>query len=239
MAQVLYNVGGPYDNYRLGTDFYDEGEMLWLDVDTTIREKTGGKKTLNDFVAAFHGLGGDTPPRVVPYTFDDVVTGLNNVVANDWAGFLHAWLDRTDGFAPTAGLERGGWKLVYTDKPNPWAAMSSAKSGSVSFWYSLGLAVNGEGGVADVLMNGPAYKAGFGPGMKILAVNGRGFTSEVLRTAVRDAKGSQDAMELIVENTGFYKVIKVDYHGGERYPNVERVGGTPDRLGEILKPMVK
>ena len=80
MAQVLYNTGGAFDNWRLGTDFYDQGELVWLDVDTTIRMKSGGKKTLNDFVAAFHGLNGNTPPVVVPYTFDDVVAGLNAVV---------------------------------------------------------------------------------------------------------------------------------------------------------------
>ena len=239
MAQVLYNVGGPYDNYRLATDFYDEGEMLWLDVDTTIREKTGGKKSLNDFVAGFHGLGGNTAPKVQPYTFEDVVAGLNGVVANDWAAFLHGWLDRTDGFSPTAGLTRGGYKLGYTDKPNPWSTMVTAKNGSVAPWYSLGLVSAGDGTVAEVLMDGPAYKAGFGPGMKILAVNGRAFTGEVLTAAIRDAKGSQDPMEFIVENTGFYKVMKVDYHEGEKYPNVERVAGTPDRLGEILRPMVK
>ena len=239
MAQILYNVGGPYDNDRLGTDFYDEGEMLWLDVDTTIREKSGGKKSLNDFVAAFHGLGGDTPPRVAPYTFENVVAGLNAVVANDWSGFLHSWLDRTDGFAPTAGLVRGGWKLVYTDKPNPWSVVAAAKNGVVAPWYSLGLLITSEGAVADVLMNGPAYKAGFGPGMKILAVNGRAFTDDVLRSAIRDGRGSQDALEFIVENTGFYKVTKIDYHDGEKFPNVERIAGTPDRLGDIVKPMVK
>lgn len=239
MAQVLYNVGGAYDNYRLGTDFYDEGEMLWLDVDTTIREKTNGKKSLNDFVAAFHGLGGNTAPKVVPYTFEDVVAGLNGVVANDWAGFLHGWLDRTDGFSPTGGLTHGGYKLVYADKPNAWSKMAAAQSGFVAPWYSLGLVATADGTVADVLVGGVADKAGFGPGMKIVAVNGRAFTGEVLTGAIRDGKGSQDAMEFIVANTGFYKVLKVDYHGGERYPVLERVSGVPDRLDEILKPLTR
>ena len=238
MAQVLYNTGGPFDNWRLGTDFYDQGELVWLDVDTTIRNKTNGKKTLNDFVAAFHGLNGNTPPRVVPYTFEDVVAGLNNVVANDWAGFLRTRLDATVAAAPLGGITNGGYRLVYKDTQNPWAAMASGEEG-VSFWYSLGLSVGSAGGVRDVLHFGLSDKAGIGPGMKIVAVNGRAFSVDVLRAAIRDGKGSQDPIELIVENTGFYKVVKLDWHGGERFPVFERVAGTPDRLDEILKPLVK
>ncbi len=239
MAQVLYNVGGPYDNWRLGTDFYDEGELLWLDVDTTIRRLSNGKKSLNDFTAAFHGLGGNTAPKVVPYTFEDVVAGLNGVVANDWAAFLRRWLDSTSDFPPVDGITNGGYKLVYTDKPNSWSMLRNAESGAGSFWYSLGLLVTANGTVADVLVGGVADKAGFGPGMKIVAVNGRAYAREVLTAALRDAKTSPDALEMIVENTGFYKVLKVDYHDGARYPQLERAAGTPDRLDEILRPMVK
>ena len=239
MAQVLYNVGGPYDNWRLGTDFYDEGELLWLDVDTTIRKMSNGAKTLNDFVAAFHGLNGDTPPRVVPYTFEDVVAGLNAVVPNDWATFLRTRLESKSPTPPLGGLENGGYKLVYTDGPNNWSAMEEADSGSISFWYSLGLQVGQQGVLGDVLVGGIADKAGFGPGMKIIAVNSREFAPDVLRAAVVAAKDSKEPIELIVENTGFFKVLKIDYHGGERYPALERVANTPDRLDDILAPMVK
>ena len=240
MAQVLYEAGGPYENWRLGTDFYDEGELVWLDVDTTIRNKTNGKKTLNDFVAAFHGLGGNTGPKVVPYTFEDVVAGLNAVVPNDWAGFLTERLTVLTPDAPLGGIEHGGYKLVYKDTMNPWMAMASASNGGrVNTWYSLGMYVMGDGSVGDVEMDGVAYKAGFGPGMKIVAVNGRAYTTGVLRTAIQEAKGGQAPMEFIVENTGFYKVLKMDYHEGEKFPWLERVSVTPDRLDEIIKPMTK
>jgi predicted metalloprotease with PDZ domain len=239
MAQILYETGGPYENWRLGTDFYDEGELIWLDVDTTIREKTNGKKTLNDFVAAFHGLGGNTGPKVVPYTFEDVVAGLNGVVANDWASFLKERLTSLSPTPPMGGITNGGYKLVYKDTMNPWSAMAATESGTVDFWYSLGLHVGAKGGVRDVEMNGLAYKAGFGPGMTIVAVNGRAFTVPVLRTAIQDAKGSQAPIEFIVENTGFYRVLKIDYHDGEKFPVFERVAGSPDRMDEILKPMTK
>ncbi len=238
MAQVLYNVGGPYDNWRLGTDFYDEGELLWLDVDTTLRKLSNGKKTLNDFVAAFHGLGGNTPPKVVPYTFEDVVAGLNAVVPSDWAGFLKQRLDSNSGQGPAGGITNGGYKLVYRDTPNAWMGMEESE-GSVNFYYSLHMSVGPKGTVRDVQVGAIADKAGFGPGMQIIAVNGREYSSDVLRAAIRDAKGSQTPIEFIVENTGFFSVLKLDYHGGEQYPYFERVAGTPDRMDDILKPMVK
>ena len=238
-AQILYGAGGGWDNWRLSVDYYDEGELIWLDVDTTIRKMTGGRKTLNDFVAKFHGLGGNTGPRVVPYTFDDVVAGLNSVVPNDWAAFLRSRLDSHAYQAPLGGLENGGYKLTYSDKPNSWSALADAESETFNFWYSLGLHVRKSGAVSDVLIGGVADKGGFGPGMKILAVNGRAFTPDVLKAAVHDSKGSGPAVEMIVENTGYYKVIRFDYHGGERYPQLERVQGVPDRLDDILKPEAK
>ena len=117
--------------------------------------------------------------------------------------------------------------------------MEDAQRGSVDFWYSLGLHVGKSGGVSDVLKDGIADKAGFGPGMTIIAVNGRAYAPDVLKAAVHDGKGSGPAIELIVENTGFYKVIKLYYHGGERYPQLERVASVPDRLDDILKPEAK
>jgi len=238
-VQMFYQVGGGWDNWRLNVDYYDEGELIWLDVDTTIRKMTNGKKSLNDFVAKFHGLGGDTAPKVVPYTFDDVVAGLNGVVENDWAGFLRSRLDSNDYHAPLGGVENGGYRLSYAESPSAWSSMEESERGSVDFWYSLGLQVGGSGTVGDVLKGGVSDKAGMGPGMKVIAVNGRAYTPAVLRGAVRDAKGSGAAVQLIVENTGYFKVLTLDYHGGERYPVLKRVAGTPDRLDDILKPEVK
>jgi predicted metalloprotease with PDZ domain len=238
-AQILYEAGGGWDNWRLNVDYYDEGELIWLDVDTTIRKMTNGKKSLDDFVAKFHGMGGDTGPKVVPYTFEDVVSGLNGVVVNDWATFLSSRINSNAYQAPLGGLENGGWKLTYSDKPNPWSVMGDTQSGTFNFWYSIGLHVGKSGTVSDVLKGGVADKGGFGPGMKIVAVNGRAYSPEVLKAAVHDAKDSGPAVELIVENTGFYKVIRLDYHGGERYPQLERVSTTPDRLDDILKPEAK
>jgi predicted metalloprotease with PDZ domain len=237
-AQVLYNAGGGWDNWRRGADFYGESELVWLDVDTTIRKITSGKKSLNDFLAKFEGLGGNTAPKVVPYTFDDVVAGLNAVVPNDWAGFLRQRLDTHQAHAPLGGIENGGYKLMYSSKPNPWSEMVDTQTGTVDFWFSLGLRVNAGGTISDVLKDGPSDKAGLGPAMRIVAVNGRTFAPGLMRNAIHEAEDNGPGIELIVENAGFYKVIKVDYHGGERYPALERLTGAPDSLGDIIKPMV-
>jgi predicted metalloprotease with PDZ domain len=238
-AQTLYATGGGWDNWRLNVDYYDEGELVWLDVDTTIRKMTNGKKTIDDFVAKFHGLGGDTAPKVVPYTFDDVVADLNSVVANDWVTFLRSRLDSNSYHAPLGGLENGGYKLIYTDKPNAWSTLEDQQSESFNFWYSIGLHANKAGNISDVLKGGVADKSGVGPGMKIIAVNGRAYTPDVLKAAIHDAKDSGPAAELIVLNTGYYKIVKLDYHAGERYPTLERVTSVPDRLDDILKPATK
>jgi predicted metalloprotease with PDZ domain len=237
-AQILYFVGGAYDNWRRNVDYYDEGELLWLEVDLTIRAKTNGKKSLNDFAGAFEGLGGNTGPKVVPYTFDDIVAGLNAVVPHDWATFLRTRLDSNDFHTPEmAGLNAlSGYKLTYTAKPNYWSQLMEA-DGSLDARYSLGLTVGTTGILGDVILDSPATKAGLAPGFHVVAVNGRGFTPALLRAAIQGAQGTGTGIELIVENTGYYQVLRLDYHDGEKYPQLERIDSIPARLDDILKPM--
>ena len=239
MAQVLYSVGSGYDNWRLSTDFYDQGELVWLDVDTKIRELTKGKKSLNDFVAAFHGLNGSTPPMVVPYHFEDVVAGLNNVVAYDWAKMLKERLDATVAAAPLDGITNGGYMLAYTDKPTKWEQMTESASGVPITWFALQMAVNAQGSIQDVQVGGIADKAGFGPGMKIVAIDGREFTPDALRFAIKESKTSTEPLEFIVSNTGTYKVLRLSYHDGPRYPTLQRVSSVPARMDDILHAMTK
>ena len=238
-AQILYNAGGPFDNWRRDTDYYSEGDLLWLEIDSTIRSKTNDKKSLNNFLAAFEGLGGNTPPKVVPYTFNDIVAGLNAVVPNDWATFLRTRLDYNDFHAPELpGLNAlSGYKLIYTDKPNYWSTLE--ETDGLNARYSLGLTVGSTGTLGDVVVGGVADKAGLAPGFQIIAVNGRAFTPGLLRTAIQDAKGNGPAIDLIVENTGYFKLISINYHDGERYPQLERVDAIPNRLDDILQPLTK
>ena len=240
-AQLLYSAGGPWDNWRRNVDYYDEGELLWLEVDLTIRQKTNGAKSMNDFAAAFEGLGGNTQPKVVPYTFEDIVAGLNAVVPNDWAGFLHARLDSNELHAPEmAGINAlSGYKLIYTDKPNSWSTQEEGDRGSINARWSMGFSVGSTGSIGDVIIGSLADKAGLAPEFKVIAVNGRAFSPALLRAAIKDAVGKGPDIELIVENTGYFKTIKLNYHDGEKYPQFVRVDGTPTRMDDILKPMTK
>jgi predicted metalloprotease with PDZ domain len=226
MAYPLWsNEDSSYDNWRLnGFDFYDEGNLIWLDVDVTIRDKSNGKKSLNDFVAFFHGLGGDTGPKVVQYSFHDIVACLNKVVPNDWEGFLTERLHALSK-APLQGITGAGYKLVYKEGADK------------DFQYSLAMSIGANGVISDVLMDGVAYQAGFGPGMKILAVDGQPFTRATLQQAIDAAERATTPIDFKVDNTGEILGLRLDYHGGQRHPMLERVPNTPDRIVEILQPM--
>jgi predicted metalloprotease with PDZ domain len=236
-AQILYGTSGQWDNWRRGTDYYEEGELIWLDVDTTIRKLSKGKKSLNDFCAAFLGVGGNTPPRVVTYTFDDVVAGLNAVEPYDWKAFLSERLTSKSPHAPLGGITNGGYRLEYTDSQNDYGRAAEAHDHGVNAWYSLGFRTSDQT-VQDVLFDSPAFRAGLGPGMKLVAINGRQASDELLRSAIRDAKANSAPVELITENAGFFRVMKLDYHGGEKYPHLVRDTASRDYLDDILKPMV-
>jgi predicted metalloprotease with PDZ domain len=237
-AQILYQTNDQWDNWRRSVDYYPEGELIWLDVDTLIRKLSHGKKSLNNFCVRFLGLGGNTPPEVVPYTFADVVENLNAIQPYDWAAFLKERMTSKSPHAPLGGIENGGYRIEYTDQPNEFIHASESDDRGVNAWYSLGIRTSDQT-IEDVLMGSPAYRAGLGPGMKIVAVNGRQSTDDLLRQAIRDAKGSGSAVDLIIENTGYFKVVKIDYHGGEQYPHLVREPNSPAILDEILKPMTK
>jgi predicted metalloprotease with PDZ domain len=237
-AQILYSTSQQWDNWRRSVDYYAEGELIWLDVDTTIRQLSHNKKSLNDFCARFLGVRGDTPPEVFPYTFDDVVATLNSIQAYDWAAFLSERLTSKSPHAPLDGITNGGYKIEYTDQPNEFIRASESRDRGVNAWYSIGL-LTSDNTISDVLVGSPAYAAGLGPEMKIIAVNGRRASDDLLRQAIRDAKGSGPAIELIVENSGFYKTVKIDYHDGEKYPHLVRSASKKATLDDILQPMTK
>jgi predicted metalloprotease with PDZ domain len=236
-AQILYSTSNEWDNWRRSVDYYAEGELIWLEVDTTIRKLTGGKRSLNDFAARFLGKGGNTPPEVVPYEFADICVQLNDVAPYNWQHFLETRLNSKSPRAPLDGIVNGGYRLEYSDQSNEFARASETRDRGVDAWYSLGFH-SGDEIIRDVLVDSPAYKAGLGPGMKLIAINGRRATDELLHNAIRDAKTSKEPIELIVENDAFFKMVKIDYHDGEKYPHLVRQPNTADLLDEILKPMV-
>jgi predicted metalloprotease with PDZ domain len=237
-AQILYATNEEWDNWRRSVDYYAEGELVWLEVDTLIRKLSKGKKSLNDFCARFLGVGGNTGPKTVTYTFEDVVANLNAIQPYDWAALFQERLTSKSARAPLGGIVNGGYQVEYTEEENDYVRAEENRDRGVNAWYSLGMVVEDEG-VVDVLVDSPAYRAGMGPGMRLVAVNGRRASEELLKQAIRDAKGSGAEVELIVENTGFFKVAKIDYRGGEKYPHLVRVGQGPAYLDDIVKPMVK
>jgi predicted metalloprotease with PDZ domain len=233
-VQWSYSSPRAWMNYRRRVDYYDEGSLIWLDADVLIRTRSGGKLSLDDFCRRFHG-GQDTAPAVKTYTFDDIVNTLNEVTPYDWRGFLNARVNAINPHAPLGGITEGGWKLVYTDKPNTEIRIADHSRKSVDLSYSLGVLLKEDGTVMDANPNYPAFKAGVAPGMKIVSVNGRPWSTEVLHDAIASSKSNSAPIDLVVENGSFQETYRVDYHGGERYPHLERDNTKPDVLGDVIK----
>lgn len=217
-------------------EYYSEGELIWLDVDTRIRELTSGRRSLDDFARAFYGTPGNVIGPV-PYTFDDVVAALNRVATNDWKTFLRTRLDGHGPNAPVDGISRGGWQLVFKDTPSVYLKSYEEAEQSIDLIHSLGLCVSARdtGLITEVAWEGPAFQAGLIMGSTIVAVNGFAFKPEVLRAAVKGAEGGNTPIELIVKNGERYRTVRIAYYGGLQYPHLERMDGAEDRLGEILR----
>ena len=237
-VQILRMMGSQWSNWRRGLDYYPEGQLIWLEVDAIIRQQTHGQRSLDDFCRHFHG-GQSGPPMVVPYTFDDVVHGLNDVAPYDWARLLRERVGATSTHAPLGGIERDGWKLVYNDQPNAFTKALEKVVKFADFSYSLGFIVAKDGKLDDVVVGSPAYQSGIGPGMKLIAVNGRKWTPQVLRAALKEAQGTTAPIDLLVENAQFFQTYSISCHEGDQNPHLERVSGQPDLLNSLLAPLTR
>jgi predicted metalloprotease with PDZ domain len=236
-AQLLYDARADWESARRGVDFYDEGMLIWLEADTIIRKQTQGRKSIDDFCRAFHG-GASGPPLVKPYSFESVTETLNGIAAYDWKGFFETRLNRTGtDRGPLGGIEAGGYHLAYVDQPSEAEKDTEQIRQGVSVAYSIGLRLNSDGAIIDVLPEMPAAKAGIGPGMKLVAINDRKYSGEVLREEIRNAK-SGGSLELLVANGKAFTTFKVDYHGGEKYPVLQR-NGQSALLDNILNPLTR
>jgi predicted metalloprotease with PDZ domain len=237
-AQILYEAPTAWSNWRRSVDYYDEGTMLWLWVDVIIRQQTHGTKSIDDFCKLFYGppsLPLNQVPGPKPYTFEDLVTALNQVTPYDWTKFFNDILWTTAPHAPMGGIEGSGWHIVYTDvKPDVIRAHEEIHH-EIYAQFTLGLLLSDIGLVKDANLLMPGAKAGIMPGMQIIAVNGRAFSADSLHDALGASKTSKEPLELIVKNADYFKTVRIDYHGGERYPHLER-NSQPDLLSDILKP---
>ncbi|HEX4230160.1 MAG TPA: hypothetical protein VHZ07_15910 [Bryobacteraceae bacterium] len=214
-------------------DYYTEGMLIWLDADTKIRELSGGKKSLDDFAKLFLGI--DNGSFITQtYLLMDLTAALNTVQPYDWANFFQTRVYHIDAHTPEEGITRGGYRLVYSDTPPDWLKHAERPNMGVNFSTSIGISARADGTLTNVWWDSPAFKAGITPDMQLTAVNGIAFKPDVLRKALTDAEKSQAPLKLLVKRSDEFETIDIDYHGGLRYPKLERVKGTPDRLDEIL-----
>lgn len=228
--------GAPHawQSWRRPLDYYDEDVLNWLWVDTIIRQQTQGAKSMDDFCQLFHG-GQNNGPEVKPYTFEEVVNTLNQVVAYDWRGFWTERLTSHGPGAPLTGIENSGWKLAYDQTKSPLIDNWEEEHKQIDARFSIGLLLEWDGTIVDTIEGMLAAKAGIGPGMKIVSVNGRRMSKHSFHDALQATKDSSGPLELIVENTDYFKVYKLDYHEGEKYPHLARDGSRPDVLSAIIR----
>ena len=243
-SSISRRPGAAYVNLKRGQDYYQEGELVWLDADTLIRKMTNGAKSLTDFQHIFLGKGGNTGPLIVTYNREELIRDLNEVVKYDWAGFLHQRIDLVNAHADEDGIERGGYKVVFLDHPSlserAAGAAGGRGAGGPNVWYSLGMRVGGPEGansIGDVRAGSAADVAKIAPGEKIVAINGRIYDAGVLDSAIRKAQGDSEPIHMIVQSESYVRNVDVNYHDGNKYPAMQRVDGTTAYLDDILKPL--
>jgi predicted metalloprotease with PDZ domain len=233
-GQLLYDAPAQWASYRRGPDFYDEGALLWLEVDARIRQLTGGRRSIDDFCRSFYG-GGDTGPITRPYTLDDVITALSATARFDWRAFLAARVDALAPHPPLGALTDSGWRIAYTDTTN--AYVESVLAG-LEPMFSLGMRLGHDGTISDVVLGSPADQAGLGPGMQVISINGDRWSADRLHDALKASTSSHQVM-IEIQNDDVVKTVTLEYAGGIRQPHLERVPGAEDVLATILAPRAR
>jgi predicted metalloprotease with PDZ domain len=228
----------PWTGWQRSEDYYNEGLLIWLEVDGILRRETAGKKSLDDFARAFFkGKNGDW--GVVTYDLNDVIAALNRLAPYDWDGLFDQRVMQVSNEAPKAGLELGGYRLVWSETPSRYILSDSQRRKQTDFSYSIGVSVDKGGKINEVEWDSPAFRAGLKTGITISAVNGKAFTVEILSQAIRDNKDQAVPIEIFAKTDEKYESFKLDYSGGLRYPRLEKITEGEGGIDILLKPQVK
>ena len=221
-----------WSDWQRGFDFYAEGSLLWLAVDAEIRQRSKGKRSLDDVAKVFYA-GGDGSTRVSQFTEDDVFAVLQAVQPGDWRTFIESRLDAVD--APLDGLEKAGWRVIYSDEPNLAIEDAEAAGGYDDYSYSLGLSLDNEGLISSVVWQSPAFVAGLAKDTQVVAIHGRAYSATRLERAIRRAQQDRKPIDLLLRQDDHYRTVQISYHDGLRYPHLQRIDGSRDWLTSIVK----
>jgi predicted metalloprotease with PDZ domain len=225
----------PWRSWQRSEDYYSEGLLIWTDVDRIIRQQSRGKRSLDDFARAFFGMRNRDYGELT-YRFEDIVATLDRVQPYDWAAYLRARVYDLAVQPPLEGITAGGYALAFTDQPTDWFKSSEKRLKATDLTYSGGLVVGNDGKVTTVIWDSPAFNAGLTVGTEIVAVNGRKFDGDALKQAIRNAGGNGKAAELLIKSGDLYRTARLDWHGGLRYPRLQKVGKGRGTLDALLAP---
>jgi predicted metalloprotease with PDZ domain len=224
-----------WSSWQRSEDYYNEGLLVWLEVDAIMRAKSKGAKGIDDFAKAFFGVKeGDF--KANHYDFNALVGTLNGVVPHDWAGFLNQRLTEKANNAPLNGLTNGGYKLVFGDEPTPFFKNNEKNGKFINLQYSLGINIGKAGKVTAVTWDGPAFNAGMVVGSEIIAVNNKAYTDDVIKDAIKAAKDGKDPIRLIVKSGDRVREVAVQWNKGLRYPKLEKTGAADGSIDKLLAP---
>lgn len=240
MAIMRAGIGAGWASWLRDTqDYYTEGTLLWLDADTLIRERSNGQKSLDDFSCRFFDARGATEPLVVPYTLAEVIETLNDTLAYDWAAFIRERVQTPQAQANTTGIERAGYKVVYTE--TPYHSPSPEVDKMNALWHSMGLRVGKDGTVADVQRHSLADKAGMAPTQTITHVGGKKFSLNQMATQIALTRGKPQGcgvLKVSIKHDEETFDVDIEHSGGLVYPSLERCEAGTDLLAAILAPRV-
>ena len=232
-AQLLTEAPAAWSSSRRDLDYYEASEFLWLNVDSELRRRSAGRISLDDYVRRFYaGTGG--APALKPYVEQDIYATLNGIVPADWRTLIHRHLDSLGPEVLLEALRGSGWQLSYSAQKNSYLETQQRRRKDTDRQASLGLLLDDKAIVVETIEGGAAAKAGIGPGMQLVAVNGRKFSAEVLDAAILAAQASRQPLTLLLESGDYYQMLSVPYFDGPRWPHLTRIEAQPDLLTPVV-----